>query len=83
MTHDIVLGVGWLAPKSKPTPILILYCGDDVEAAEDVLNDALDSGTIGFGRVFRGQGLGGQLMWSGTSTNRPQIAGPVFPAGSK
>jgi hypothetical protein len=84
MTHDIVLAVGWLMPKGKPTNLMIFYCGDDVLAAEDVLNDALDSKAISFGRIFRGAGFGGgQLMWAGTGSNRPQLAGPVFPPGSK
>jgi hypothetical protein len=79
MNYEPVTAIGWAKPDKKPQPVLILYVGDDVEAGRDAVNSALDSNVVAFGRVFRGQLGGGQLMFAASLSNRPAAPGPVLP----
>jgi hypothetical protein len=82
MIFEPVIAVGWREVGPKGAPLTVLYCGADVEAAAAVVNSCLDNGSIAYGRVFRGQLLGGQLMYAASTTHRPEPIGQtVYPAG--
>lgn len=66
-----VLAVGFKEPGPKGAPLVVLYVGEDVEVARDVLEQALDAATIVYGRVYRGQGLAGQLIFAAGPKTRP------------
>jgi hypothetical protein len=79
LENQLVVTAGWGKPSVKGVPLLILFIGSDVEGAIEAANTALDNNVVSFARIFRGQLLGGQLMWSGTRDNRPSPAGPLIP----
>ena len=81
MIFEPVLALGWKDPGSKPGPLLVLYCGDDVESAQKACDAALDSGVVSFARVVRGPFPGGgQLMAASSPTHRYEPPGPLIPA---
>jgi hypothetical protein len=77
-----VIACGWQEPRAgKAVGLQILYVGSDVEAAAKVVNSALDSNTVFYGRIFRGSFGGGQCLYRATKDDRPQVGpAPILPA---